>query len=105
MTNTRTSYSYQPVSIAVNELLKRGFTIDFNLDENLDAFDSGKYNVNNFEIVEVYRYEGESDPGDEAVVYAIESKFGVKGIIVSGFGVSAGRRANTLISRLHTNQN
>jgi hypothetical protein len=39
----------------------------------------------------VHRYEGESDPGDEAVVYAIESKKGIKGILVSGFGASSGK--------------
>jgi len=99
-----TSYNYQTVSEAVNELQKRGYTTDFNLDENLEAFDSGKYDVNDFEIVEIHRYEGESDPGDEAVVYALESKYGVKGILVSGYGISAGRRAQNLVSKLHIHQ-
>jgi hypothetical protein len=53
-----------------------------------------------YKIVEVHRYEGNSDPGDEAVVYAIESKKGEKGILVSGFGISAGRRAQDLVSKL-----
>ena len=88
--------------MAVNELQKRGFAIDFNLDENLAAFDNGTYNVQDFRIVEVHRYEGNSDPGDEAVVYALESEQGVRGILVSGYGISAGRKAQALLSRLRT---
>lgn len=41
-----------------------------------------------FDIVEVYRYEGNTDPSDEATVYAIESKTGLKGVLVTGYGVS-----------------
>ena len=36
----------------------------------------------NFEIVHVYRYEGETDPGDEATVYGIKSSTGEKGVFV-----------------------
>ncbi|HEV3251772.1 MAG TPA: phosphoribosylpyrophosphate synthetase, partial [Puia sp.] len=42
-----------------------------------------------FEITEMYRFEGNSDPADEAVVYAIESKHGQKGVLVNGYGISA----------------
>jgi hypothetical protein len=94
------SYNYQTVSQAINELQKRGYSIDFNLDENLEAFNSGELKPSDYKIVEVHRYEGNSDPGDEAVVYAIESKKGEKGILVSGFGISSGRRAQDLVSKL-----
>jgi len=93
-------FEYQTVSEAVNDLQSRGFKIDFNLEENLEAFESGKYDGEDFEIVEVHRYEGNSDPGDEAVVYAIESKNGVKGILVSGFGMSSGERVRKLLAKL-----
>jgi hypothetical protein len=49
---TTTTYNYQTVSEAVNELIKRGFTFDFNLDENLAAFDNGTYNAADFEITD-----------------------------------------------------
>ena len=66
--------SYDSVSEAVNGLKK----------SQDDRFD-----INDFEIVEVYRFEGNSDPADEAIVYAIESVTGVKGVLVSGYGISA----------------
>jgi hypothetical protein len=100
-----TYHDYQTVSQAVNELQKRGYTTDFNLEENLKSFETGKRNADDYVIVEVHRYEGNSDPGDEAVVYAIESlDKKQKGILVSGYGISAGRRAQDLISKLHTHQ-
>ncbi len=80
---------YDTVSEAVNGLKKRDFSVDFNLEENCLVCHGDKFNVNDFEIVEVYRFEGNTDPSDEAVVYAIESVNGMKGILVSGYGISA----------------
>jgi hypothetical protein len=60
-------------------LAEKGFTTDFNLDE-----DRIRNHGDDFEIVHIYRYEGESDPGDEATVYGIKSKDGEKGVFVAG---------------------
>ena len=68
-----TMYTYDTVSGAVNGLKKRGYTMDFNLQENCLVCHEDKFNPEDFEIVEVYRFEGNTDPADEAVVYAIES--------------------------------
>ena len=80
---------YDTVSEAVNDLKKRGFAVDFNLQENCLICHGDKYNVSDFEITEVYRFEGNTDPSDEAVVYAIESNDGKKGVLVNGYGISA----------------
>jgi hypothetical protein len=37
-------------------------------------------NPQKYEIKHIYRYEGNTDPGDEAVVYGIQSKSGKKGL-------------------------
>ena len=81
--------AYDTVTEAVSGLKKRGFDLDFNLGENCLVCHGDKFNINDFEIVEFYRFEGNSDPSDEAVVYAIESKNGKKGVLVSGYGISA----------------
>ena len=81
--------SYDTVSEAVNDLKKRGFDLDFNLQENCLICHEDKFNADDFEITEVYRFEGNTDPSDEAVVYAIESKDGRKGVLVNGYGISA----------------
>lgn len=82
-------YSYDTLSEAVNDLRNRGFTVDFNLQENCLVCHSDKFNIEDFEVAEVYRFEGNTDPADEAIVFGIESKTGVKGVLVSGYGISA----------------
>jgi len=80
---------YETVSEAVNGLKQRGYTLDFNLQENCIVCHSDKFNPDEFEITEVHRFEGNTDPSDQAVVYAIESVIGLKGVLVNGYGISA----------------
>ncbi|WP_316633738.1 hypothetical protein [uncultured Flavobacterium sp.] len=77
-------YHYATVSKALDQLNEKGFTFDFNLNEDVIM-----KNPEKFEIVHVYRYEGDSDPGDEAVVYGIKSSTGKKGVYVAGFSANS----------------
>lgn len=79
-------YNYAPVAQALDELRKKGYTLDYNLGENHLECGGRHLHAEDFHIREVYRYEGDSDPGDEATVYAIESNEGEKGVLVTGFG-------------------
>jgi hypothetical protein len=93
-------YIYDTVSEAVNGLKKRGFTLDFNLQENCLVCHEHKFNPADFEIVEVYRFEGNSDPADEAVVYGIQSNTGKKGVLVGGYGPSADTMSAEMAKKL-----
>jgi Fe2+ or Zn2+ uptake regulation protein len=93
---------YATVSEALEQLRKQGFTIDFNLEENHIVFESTKLSADDFEIVDVYRYEGTSDPGDEATVYAIASKTGLKGVLVAGYGMSSDKFSTEILSKLNS---
>lgn len=97
--------TYDTVSEAVNGLKKRGFEIDFNLEENCIICHAGKFNPEDFEIVEVYRFEGNSDPSDQAVVYAIESITGMKGVLVNGYGISAETMSSDMAKKLSLQRN
>ena len=93
--------NYDTVTEAVNGLHQRGFSVDFNLQENCLVCNNNKFDVNNFEIVEVYRFEGDSDPSDEAIVYAIESFNGMKGVLVNGYGISADAMTTEMSQKLN----
>ena len=82
-------YQYDSPVHAIEELKKRGYSEDFNLKDNCIVCNSGKFGADEFEIKEVYRFEGDSDPSDEAIVLGIESSGGVKGILVNGYGYSS----------------
>ena len=59
-----------------------------------------KLRPDDFEIVDVFRYEGNSDPADEAAVYAIQPKSNQKGILVTGYGASSDLMSEELLSKL-----
>ena len=88
-------YHYATVSKALDQLNEKGFTFDFNLNSDLI-----KKNPEKFEIVHVYRYEGNSDPGDEAVVYGIKSTSGKKGVYVAGFSADSDQETVKFLSDL-----
>jgi hypothetical protein len=77
-------YHYATVITAIDELREKGYTEDFNLAENSITFNTGSFGEDEFEITDVYFYEGETDPDEKATVYGIESKFGHKGVLVTG---------------------
>jgi len=97
--------AYDTVSQAVNGLKERGYTLDFNLKSNSLECVGQKFNPKDFEITEFHRFEGNSDPGDEAVVYAIESKNGMKGVLVNAFGVYAEPLSDDLMKKLSFHKN
>ncbi len=94
------NYHYATVTEAINVLRAQGFNIDFNLEENSIVYHAGKFAHDEFDIVETYRYEGNSDPGDEATVYGIESTSGVKGILVTGYGISTDNASTAMLRKL-----
>jgi hypothetical protein len=98
-------FTYDTVSAAVNGLKKRGYTMDFNLEDNCLVCQENKFNVDDFEIVEFYRFEGESDPADEAVVYAIEGGKGQKGVLVNGYGPTSDPMSAEMAKKLHIHKN
>ncbi len=80
-------YDYGTVSEAIRAFREAGYEMDFKLESDYLLCDEKVCMLDDFEIASVYRYEGNSDPADEATVYAIESKDGLlKGILVTGYG-------------------
>lgn len=94
--------SYSTLTEAIADLKKRGYERDFNLKENcIECSASGtQLSPEEFEITETYRFEGESDPGDELVLYAIASKDGMNGILVNAFGPYSDTMSDALIAKL-----
>ena len=95
--------AYDTVVEALNGLKAKGYTTDFNIafDKLICSKKETTLAPDEFEIVETYRFEGETNPSDEDVVYAIESKKGnIKGIITSAFGIYADSVSNEMIQKL-----
>ena len=95
--------NYETVVAALDGLKAKGYTHDFNIEfDNIKCHENNVcLNPNEFEITEVFRFEGETNPSDEDVVYAVESKDGtIKGTISSAFGPYADSISNAMIQKL-----
>ena len=95
--------SYDTVTDALSDLKQRGFSVDFNIafDKIICSQKEICLAPEEFKIVEVYRFEGDTDPGDENVVYAIESKDGkIKGAMSSAYGTYAESISNEMLQKL-----
>jgi hypothetical protein len=80
----KNKYKYSTVTSAINMLRQDSFTNDFNLFEDYIGCGKIKLKADDLKIKVIYRYEGDSDPADEATVYGLESTSGLKGILVLG---------------------
>ena len=94
-------FHYATVTEAIEQLHKQGYTLDFNLKKDKLIADGKEYSALDFEIADLYRYEGQSDPGDESTVYALVSEAGLKGLLVSGYGISSESESEETIKHLH----
>ncbi len=97
--------SYGTLSETISGLNKEGYTIDFNIYEQCIVCHSNslKFSPNEFKIDKVFRFEGDTNPEDQSILYAISStKFNVKGLLVNGYGISADTEVNELITKLNT---
>ena len=97
--------AYDTVSQAVNDLKKRGYTLDFNLKASSLECQGKEFDPKDFEITEFHRFEGNSDPGDESVVFAIESKNGLKGVLVNAFGIYSEPLSDEMVKKLSFQKN
>ena len=95
--------AYDTVTDALKGLKSKGYTVDFNIafDKIICSDNKICLNPSEFEITEVFRFEGETNPSDEDVVYAIESKDGkLKGTMTSAYGTYAETLSTEMIRKL-----
>ncbi len=93
---------YETLVEAIQALKAEGYTKDFNLKENCiecKALDL-QLHPEQFEVTQVHRFEGMTNPADSSVLYAIESTEGVKGLLVDAYGAYASSMTMELAKKL-----
>ncbi|WP_340074898.1 phosphoribosylpyrophosphate synthetase [Leptobacterium sp. I13] len=76
--------SYETLVEAINDLQSQGYIEDFNLHMKTKDFSEAQFNV-----VKFYRFEGNTYPGDNMVLYVIETNTGKKGLLLDAYGAYA----------------
>ena len=95
--------STSPIIECLNNLRKKGFTNEFQIKpEGLYALDSFHqlYTPDDVKILEHFRFEGDSNPEDMAVIYAIQTTDGVKGTLMDSFGTYGNTELAAFISKV-----
>lgn len=72
----------------LKRIVSEGYTEDFKATETgLEALQhQHNYVPEEISVVNFFRFEGESDPDDNAILYVIEATDGTKGTLVNSYG-------------------
>jgi hypothetical protein len=87
-----------------NKLVLKGYDDDFKVDEAGEKLMSIKtektYSPDQIKIVNFFRFEGQSDPNDQSILYVIETSDGLKGTIVDAYGPYSDRNLAEFITKV-----
>ena len=73
----------------ITQLQSEGFKENFIVkDDKLQASEKS-YSPGQVDILNFYRFEGESDPADNSILYAIETDDGTRGLLTDAYGAYA----------------
>ena len=90
-------------SDAVRRLQAKGYSGNWfaNRDGELECDETGKqYDPADLEIDHVLRFEGQSDPGDMTILFALRAASGAKGVYSAPYGAMMTPEDQTVIAKL-----
>ncbi|WP_210462483.1 MULTISPECIES: hypothetical protein [Rufibacter] len=85
------------------KLNQEGFTEDFRVTEDnrlVNLKGDKSYGVEEVRIVDFYRFEGDTDPDDMAILYALECTDGTKGTISNSYGPYADQNVDAFLRQV-----
>ena len=88
--NENNSMPYmKSLATCVNRMISDGYTEDFEMtDQGLASLNKKcSYSPDQIQVVNFFRFEGISDPNDNAVLYVIETTDGTKGTVIDAVGI------------------
>jgi hypothetical protein len=87
------------LSESVNHAVKKGFNEHFKFSSiGLTTEPEGKYySPKDVRIVNFYRFEGYSDPQDNAILYLLETSDHKKGVLIDAYGTYADDKLSNFI--------
>lgn len=94
--------TYSSLSVAIEDLKKKGYDTDFNLiDDGIESKHLKRiWKAEEIEVEEAMRFEGMSNPDDNSVLYLINTKDGIKGQLVDAYGAYSGQISKEMIEKL-----
>lgn len=95
-----------PLITVLNKLTSSGYVTQFKASKKgLCSMTTQKtYKPGQVQIVHFYRFEGDSDPADNAIIYAIETKDGEKGTLIDSYGAESDPMVELFIKEVQSIQ-
>jgi len=94
---------YSSLLEAISGLKKEGYVEDLNLQKDFIEHTKGNFKIfhDEFMIDKYFRFDENSDPDNQSIIYAISSeKHHLKGILVNAYGLYAESMANEMLDKL-----
>lgn len=81
----------KPLLSCLHGVEHQGYTDNFKIEgQYMKSIQTGfLYKPEDVRVLNFFRFEGASNPDDNAILYVIETKDGNKGTLVDGYGVSS----------------
>ncbi|MBP2617175.1 hypothetical protein [Chryseobacterium jejuense] len=80
------------LSQVMNKLSERGIKREFRMNENCEMkFENSEkiYTPSELTVLKTYRFEGDSNPDDNAVLYVVKDDAGNRGMIIDSYGADS----------------
>lgn len=101
--NMKTEKKYMQTMVScLKDLQKQGFETSFKVtvDGLLSLTTKNLFSAGQLSIVHYSRFEGESNPDDNSIIYAIETNTGEKGVLVNGYGISSDPQIDSFMQQV-----
>ena len=95
--NENNSMPYmKSLAACLTRIIHEGYSMDFRVTDNgLESVQGHQsYSPNDIQVINFFRFEGESDPDDNAILYVIEANDGSKGTLIDSYGTYSDAKVN-----------
>lgn len=94
------------LALLSNKMVLEGYDDDFKITDNgLKSLKTEKiYQPDQVNVINFFRFEGQSDPNDNTIMYVIETSDGLKGTLVDAYGAYADRAVSDFMNNVESFQ-
>ncbi len=86
----------------INKAVKDGYTDSLKVTKQglYSTMKDKTYGPDEVRVIDFCRFEGQSDPADNSIMYVIETADGVKGTLVDAYGAYADEHVNKFMTEV-----
>ncbi len=98
--------SYDTLVEAIEALKKRGYTHNFRISDKGLMVEKKEtaFIANEVELHEFHRFEGNTNPADMSIVFAVQTSSGERGLVVDSYGVYGSELTSKFMNKVAQKQ-